>query len=151
MPVQPKSTWNRIRWTTLKENHPKSFLPSFVRIQLVVYEMLCNEIVDERTDGRHQRRRLTVTDQNSSPRSLRLRWGKKAKLEMLPFYEVNVVERWALILKAPRKSVSENVVCLCRLLNILANFSNLFLHTGKQYGSRSDCLIWVHTVCRSDF
>ena len=26
----------------------------------------------------------------------------------------------------PRKPVSENVVCLCRPLNILANFSNLF-------------------------
>ena len=36
-----------------------------------------------------------------------------------------------LTLKAPRKTVSENVVCLCRLLNILANFSNLFLHTGN--------------------
>ena len=33
--------------------------------------------------------------------------------------------------KMPRKSASENV-CLCRLLNILANLSNLFLHTGKQ-------------------
>ena len=31
----------------------------------------------------------------------------------------------------PIKSASENVVCLCRLLNMLANFSNLFLHTGK--------------------
>ena len=31
-----------------------------------------------------------------------------------------------LTLKAPRKPASENVVCLCRLLNILANFSNLF-------------------------
>ena len=31
-----------------------------------------------------------------------------------------------LILKAPRKTASENVVCLCRLLNILANFSKLF-------------------------
>ena len=44
-----------------------------------------------------------------------------------------------LTLKAPRKPASENVVCLCRLLNILANFSNLFLHTGKQCGPRSDC------------
>ena len=31
-----------------------------------------------------------------------------------------------LTLKAPRKIASENVVCLCRLLNILADFSNLF-------------------------
>ena len=54
--------------------------------------------------------------------------------------------------KKKKKSASENVVCLCRLLNSLANFSNLFLHTGKQCGPRSDCsLIWVHTVCRNDF
>ena len=39
-----------------------------------------------------------------------------------------------LTLKMPRKPASENVVCLCPLLNILANFSNLFLHTGKQCG-----------------
>ena len=39
-----------------------------------------------------------------------------------------------LTLKLPRKPASENVVCLCRLLNILANFSNLLLHTGKQCG-----------------
>ena len=44
-----------------------------------------------------------------------------------------------LTLKAQRKPASENVVCLCRLLNILANFSNLFLHTDKQCGPRSDC------------
>ena len=50
----------------------------------------------------------------------------------------------------PRKPASENVLCLCRLLNILANFSNLFLHTGKQCGPRSS-LIWVHTVYRNDF
>ena len=39
-----------------------------------------------------------------------------------------------LTLKAPRKTASENVVCLCLLLNILADFSNPFLHTGKQCG-----------------
>ena len=37
----------------------------------------------------------------------------------------------ALTLKTPWKPASENVVCLCCLLNILANFSNLFLHTGS--------------------
>ena len=37
-------------------------------------------------------------------------------------------------LKAPRKTASENVVCLCRLLNILADFLKIFLHTGKQCG-----------------
>ena len=30
-----------------------------------------------------------------------------------------------LTVKAPRKTASENVVCLCRLLHLLANFSNL--------------------------
>ena len=45
---------------------------------------------------------------------------------------------WILTLKAPRKPASQNVVCLCRLLHILANFSNLFLHTGKQCGPRQD-------------
>ena len=44
-----------------------------------------------------------------------------------------------LTLKAPRKPASENAVCLYRLMNTLANFSNLFLHTGKQCGPRSDC------------
>ena len=46
---------------------------------------------------------------------------------------------WTLTFKRPRKPASENVVCLCRLLNILANFPNLFLHTGKQCGPWSDC------------
>ena len=44
----------------------------------------------------------------------------------------DVVYVQCLTLKASRKTASENVVCLCRLLNILADFSNLFLHTGKQ-------------------
>ena len=35
----------------------------------------------------------------------------------------------------PRKPASKNVVCLCRLLNILRNFSNLFLHTDIQANS----------------
>ena len=41
----------------------------------------------------------------------------------------------SLTLKMLRKPASENVVCLCCLLNILANFSNLFSHTGKQCGA----------------
>ena len=41
-------------------------------------------------------------------------------------------EDLGLTLKMPRKPASENVVCLCCLLNILSNFSNQFLHTGKQ-------------------
>ena len=50
-----------------------------------------------------------------------------------PLYNT-IVGVHSLTLKTPRKSASENVICLCRLLNILANFSNLFLHTGKQCG-----------------
>ena len=34
----------------------------------------------------------------------------------------------ALTLKAPRKTASENVVCLCRLLNILALFKPIFAY-----------------------
>ena len=52
---------------------------------------------------------------------------------------VVIVTDQSLTLKLPRKPASENVVWQCRLLNILANFSNLFLHTGKQCGPRSDC------------
>ena len=33
-----------------------------------------------------------------------------------------------------KKTASENVVCLCRLLHLLENFKNIFLHTGKPYG-----------------
>ena len=39
-----------------------------------------------------------------------------------------------LTLKMPRKPASENVFCLCRLLNIIAKISNLFLHKGRQCG-----------------
>ena len=49
---------------------------------------------------------------------------------------------YVLTLKAPRKTASENVVCLCRLLNILADFSNLFLHTGKQCGPDLKEAVW---------
>ena len=42
-------------------------------------------------------------------------WRNKKKISTL----------W-LTLKMPRKPASENVICLCRLLNIYANFSNLF-------------------------
>ena len=50
----------------------------------------------------------------------------------------NKKKKNTLSLKTPRKPASENVLCLCCLQNILANFSNLFLHTGKQCGPRSD-------------
>ena len=36
--------------------------------------------------------------------------------------QTTIVASGSLTLKAPRKTASENVVCLCRLLNILANF-----------------------------
>ena len=39
-----------------------------------------------------------------------------------------------LALEMPGRPTSENVICLCCLLNILANISNLFLHTGNQCG-----------------
>ena len=58
-----------------------------------------------------------------------------------------------LTLKAPRKTASENVVCLCRLLNILANFSKLFFAYRQTVWTQirllRSSLIWVHTVCRN--
>ena len=62
------------------------------------------------------------------------------KLSVFELFEVRLklslltVYPFTLTIKMPRKPASENIVCLCRLLNILANFSNLFLHTGKQCG-----------------
>ena len=56
-----------------------------------------------------------------------------------PFIIILPSSHYDLTLKMLRKPASENVVCLCRLLNILANSSNLFLHTGKQCRLRSDC------------
>ena len=47
-----------------------------------------------------------------------------------------------LTLKMPRKPASENVVYLCRLLNIPVNFSNLFLHTGKVWTLSRLLLVW---------
>ena len=61
-------------------------------------------------------------------------WKSLIKTEKLIFVLL-------LTLKAPRKTASENIVCLCRLLNILANFSNLFLHTGKQCGPQIRLLL----------
>ena len=39
---------------------------------------------------------------------------------------ITQAESRLLTLKTPRKSASENVVCLCRLLNIPANFQTYF-------------------------
>ena len=52
--------------------------------------------------------------------------NKKKKLKKKLSSAVVVTGALILILKTPRKTASENVVCLCRLLNILANFSKLF-------------------------
>ena len=41
----------------------------------------------------------------------------------------------------PRKPASENVFCLCRLLNILANFSNLFSAYGQRVWIKSRLLL----------
>ena len=81
--------------------------------------------------------------------------GKLVRITM-DFVQTSVKILSDFLLKTPRKPASGNVVCLCRLLNFLANFSNLCLHTGKQCGPWSDCsyrssLIWVHTVCKNDF
>ena len=38
----------------------------------------------------------------------------------------NLLSAESALIACPRKLASENIVCLCRLLNILANFSNLF-------------------------
>ena len=61
-----------------------------------------------------------------------LKKKKKKKLNVICYNDT-------LTLKMPGKPASENAVCLCPQLNILANFSNLFLQTGKQCGPRSDC------------
>ena len=66
-------------------------------------------------------------------------FGWKKKKHLICIYATSVPFWCKLTLKAPRKTASENVVCLCRLLNMLADFSNLFLHTGKQCGPRLDC------------
>ena len=66
---------------------------------------------------------------------------KQEPLHLLPSYSRRHTHAKLIVLtfKTPRKPASENVVCLCRLLNILWNFSNLFLNTGKQCGPWSDC------------
>ena len=64
--------------------------------------------------------------------TLVLHWGhtkslNKAETHILVFCVVVVSLCVTLLtLKMPRKPASENVVCFCRLLNILANCSNLF-------------------------
>ena len=47
-----------------------------------------------------------------------------------------------LTLKAPRKSASENVVCLCRLLHLLANFSNL------HFAYRQTAWTWIRLLLK---
>ena len=47
-------------------------------------------------------------------------------LQMFSFNSYVSVRYIQLTLIMPRKPASENVVCLCRLLYLLANFSNIF-------------------------
>ena len=61
--------------------------------------------------------------------------------------------RQLLTLKMPRKPASENVVCLCRLLNILTNFSNFFCIQANsvdpdQTAPRGAV---INAVCKNDF
>ena len=60
----------------------------------------------------------------------------KIKTQGIQKFRVNVLPH--LTLKMPRKPASENVVFMSSAA-ILANFSTYVLHTGKQYGPRSDC------------
>ena len=63
-----------------------------------------------------------------------------------------------LTLKAPRKTASENIVCLSSAEYSCKLFKPV-LHTGKQCADQTapkgavfrSSLIWVHTVCRKDF
>ena len=64
----------------------------------------------------------------------------KNKKNIINLLSAELAQRLTMVnltLKMPRKPASEKVVCLYGLLNILANFSNLFLHTGKQCGPYS--------------
>ena len=88
-------------------------------------------------------KRLTLKGMILLPLSFLMCRRAKRKSQKSPLQR-KLLEIWEvfqvyLTLKMPRKPASENVLCLCRLLNILANFSNLFLHTGKQCRPWSDC------------
>ena len=88
---------------------------------------------------------VVISGSPSQDPGLESRWRQNSAHDCMaflctePLIIILPLSWYDLTLKAPRKPGSENVVCLCRLLNILANFSNLFLHTGKQCGPRSDC------------
>ena len=43
----------------------------------------------------------------------------------------------------------ENIVCLCRLLYILTNFTELFIYIGKQCGPTG--AVWSGLHCRRGF
>ena len=61
----------------------------------------------------------------------KLLFYRRLKKTSLNYHHLPLDLMLRLTLKMPRKPASENVVCLSRLLNILANFSNLLLQTGK--------------------
>ena len=60
-------------------------------------------------------------DKNSMAINKTITWSLLTGLQ----WSMIIMWTTTLTLKAPRKSASENVVCLCRLLHLLANFSNL--------------------------
>ena len=97
-----------------------SFMPYFMRQKFFVR---ANRNISEDTQ------RITKHNRPETPKEKRIE--EQTKPYMKPDAQKTGT---ALTLKMPRKPTSKNVVCLCRLLNILANFSNLFLHTGKQCG-----------------
>ena len=67
-------------------------------------------------------------------------------------YNILFISYLLLTLKIPRKTTSENVVCLCRLLHLLANFSNIpFAKRQTLWTQIRLLLIWVHTVCKLSF
>ena len=69
---------------------------------------------------------------------LSVNWCKWERGSVFPSIWIPFQMGVHLTLKMPRKPASENINSLCHLLNILANLSNLFLHTGKKCGPRSD-------------
>ena len=58
------------------------------------------------------------------------------------WYSFGNFDKFHLTLKAPRKTASENVVCLCRLLNILANFIKPIFAYRQTVWTQIRLLLW---------
>ena len=75
--------------------------------------------------------------------------------EKLKYFRIlaSAVAVGSLTLKAPRKSASENVVCLCHLLHLLANFSNLHFAYRQTVWTQIRLLRKEQSdaVCNNDF